>query len=302
MSINFAISEKPRQNKQNWLFPAENKENLDKSRKIDKIAEKQTTKNVAIIYTEFMNKKPIEALKNIGLSEKEIAVYLACLELGASTTIQISQKTGFKRTTAYSIIESLLKEGFLSKFEDKRGQKFSAEPPEKLLNILQRKQNELLEIIPNLLAITKAESNIRPEVKFYQGKEGLKAVYEDTLASCKKGDEILAFTSAQDIDAILGDYAQEYLKKRVAGQIKERCICEDSPSAWSYKAKDKEHLRDTKVINKALLPLSIEKNIYNDKICFMNFRGFPFGVIIKSPQIAKSEKAMFDLLWNKLPN
>ncbi len=249
-----------------------------------------------------MNEKPIEALKNIGLSEKEITIYLACLELGASTTIQISQKTGFKRTTAYSIIESLLKKGFLSKFEDKRGQKFSAEPPEKLLSILQRKQNELLEIIPNLLAITKAESNIRPEVKFYQGKEGIISAYEDTLASCQKGDEILAFASAEDIENMIGDYAQEYLKKRIEGQIKERCICEDSPSAWSYKAKDKEQLRDTRVIDKALLPLSIEKNIYKDKVALMNFRGFQFGIIIKSPQIAKSEKAMFDLLWNKLPD
>ena len=208
-----------------------------------------------------MHKKPIEALKNIGLAEKEIAVYLACLELGASTTIQISHKTNFKRTTTYSIIESLLKKGFLSKFEDKRGQKFSAEPPEKLVGALQQKERQLMEAIPNLLAIAKAESNIRPEVKFYQGKEGLIAVYEDTLSSCGKGDEILAFASAQDIENMIGDYAQGYLKKRVAKQIKERCISQDCPSIKKYIAKDKEQLRKTLLVKEGSFPLSIEKNI-----------------------------------------
>ncbi|MDD4990017.1 MAG: helix-turn-helix domain-containing protein [Candidatus Pacebacteria bacterium] len=248
-----------------------------------------------------MNKKPIEALKNIGLSEKEITIYLACLELGASTTIQISQKTDFKRTTAYSIIESLLKKSFLSKFEDKRGQKFSAEPPEKLVNSLQQKEKQLLEAIPNLLAISKAESNIRPEVKFYQGKEGLKAVYEDTLAYCQKGDEILTCVSVNDFYNVLSDYAQSYLQRRITKGINMRAITHDTEKAKEHRANDKAELRQTKLLSKNTIQVSIEKNIYKDKVALMNFRGFQFGIIIKSPQIAKSEKAMFDLLWNKLP-
>lgn len=248
-----------------------------------------------------MHKKPIEVLRNIGLSEKEITIYLACLELGASTTIQISQKTGLKRTTTYSIIESLLKKGFLSKFGDKRGQKFSAEPPEKLLNILQRKQNELLEIIPNLLAITKAESNIRPEVKFYPGKEGLITAYEDTLNYCQKGDEILNCLAVEGSYDILPDYIFDYMKRRITKGIKMRAIAKDSESVRKRKVKDKKELRHIKLVPEYSFPVSIEKNIYKDKVALMNFRGFQFGIIIKSPQIAKSEKAMFDLLWDKLP-
>ncbi|MFH0739863.1 MAG: helix-turn-helix domain-containing protein [bacterium] len=247
-----------------------------------------------------MNKKPTEALKNIGLSEKEITIYLACLELGDSTTIQISQKAGFKRTTTYSIIESLLKKGFLSKFEDARGQKFSAEPPEKLISSLQQKEKQLMEAIPNLLAISKAESNIRPEVKFYQGKDGLKAAYEDTLAYCEKGSEILTYISIDDFYNVLSDYAQSYLQRRIAKGITMRAISHKTEYAKIHQANDKKELRQTKLLDKTEWPVSIEKNIYKDKVALMNFRGFQFGIIIKSPQIANSERAMFNLLWDKL--
>ncbi|UCC96117.1 MAG: hypothetical protein JSW40_05035, partial [Candidatus Omnitrophota bacterium] len=117
-----------------------------------------------------------------------------------------------RRTTAYSVIESLLTKGVLSKHEDRKGQKFSAEPPEKLLGLLQEKQTELLKIIPNLLAITKSESSIKPEVKFYQGKEGLKAVYEDTLLSCEKDDELLGYFSGEDVYNLLPGYTPNYVK------------------------------------------------------------------------------------------
>jgi len=53
-------------------------------------------------------------------------------------------------------------------------------------------------------------------------------------------------------------------------------------------------------VPKEEFPISIEKNIYKDKVALMNFRGYFFGIIIKSPQIAKSEKAIFELLWKKL--
>ncbi len=242
----------------------------------------------------------IKTLKSVGFTDKEIKVYLACLELGKSSVIQIARRAQIRRTTAYSVIESLLTKGVLSKHEDKKGQKFSAESPEKLLNILQEKQTELLKIIPNLLAITKAESSIKPEVKFYQGKEGLKAVYEDTLLSCEKGNELLGYFSGEDVYNLLPDYTPNYIKRRIAKGIKARGIASDSKVTRKHKSRDKKELRQSKLVGKGKLPICIEKNIYKDKVAFMNFRGFPFGVIVKSPQIAKSERAIFDLLWSKL--
>jgi len=249
-----------------------------------------------------MNKKLITLLKGLGLDDKESKVYLACLELGKASVTQISKKSGLKRTTVYHIVNPLLNRGLLSKLEDDKSQKFLAESPEKLLTMLKDREKEILKCMPDLLAITNTGSEFRPEVKFYQGKEGLKAVYEDTLRSCEKGDEILNCLSVEGSYSILPNYIFRYMRKRVAKGVKKRAIGRDSAEIRKRKAKDKKELRHIKIVPKAQLPFTIEKNIFKDKVALMNFRGFLFGIIIKSPQIAESEKASFELLWKKLPD
>lgn len=248
-----------------------------------------------------MDDKTINVLRDIGLSKKEVDIYLACLELGKASVVQIAKKANTKRPTAYNVIECLLAKGMLSRFADEKGQKFSAEKPARLLTILQQKQSELTEVVPNLLAIAKTESDIKPEVKFYQGLEGLKAVYEDTLNYCEKGEEILNCLAVEGSYEVLPKYIFDYMGRRVAKGITMRAIGRDSEHIRKRKANDEKELRHIKIVNKNELPVSIEKNIYKDKVALMNFRGFPFGVIIKSSQIAKSEKAIFELLWKKLP-
>ncbi|MCL5010791.1 MAG: hypothetical protein M1127_01080 [Patescibacteria group bacterium] len=239
---------------------------------------------------------------NVEFTSSEVSAYLACLELGKATVIQIAKKAGLKRTTVYNIVETLLEKGLLSKFEDQRGQKFLAESPEKLIAIFQKKEEELSKILPNLLAITNAgDSDIKPEVKFYQGKEGIIAAYEDTLTSCQKGDEILSFASA--VDAYnFSDYLDGYVKRRTEKGIFMKVIARNCKETLYYKARDKRSLRHIKIMSANELAISIEKNIYKDKVALMNFRGIPFGVIIRSPQIAKSEKEIFESIWKRLPN
>ncbi|MFH0739867.1 MAG: helix-turn-helix domain-containing protein [bacterium] len=247
-----------------------------------------------------MDKNLVKIL-NVEFTSSEVSAYLACLELGKATIIQIAKKSGLKRTTVYNIVETLLEKGLLSKFEDQRGQKFLAESPEKLITIFQKREEELSKILPNLLAITNTgDSDIKPEVKFYQGKEGLIAVYEDTLASCQKGDEILSCASAENV-SFLSDYLNSYIDKRAEKGISMRVIARDSQETRYYKRKDKQHLRRIKIMPENEFLVNIEKNIYKDKVALMNFRGIAFGVIIRSSQIAKSEKEIFESLWKRLP-
>ncbi len=249
-----------------------------------------------------MNQHLIDFLQSLGLSEKQAKIYLACLELGKSPISKIAKKAGLKRTSIYNVIDSLLEKGFLSKYEDEKGQKFLAESPEKLKSLLQTKEKELEELMPNFLAIANKGGSFKPEVKFYQGEDGLKAVYQDSLVNCDKGDEILSYASADDMLTFLPEYIPAYIKKRAAKGITMKAICPDTEITRENKKLDKKVLRNIKLTGKQELPVSIEKYVYKDKVTFMNFRGFLFGVIIKSPQIARSEKALFELLWKKLPD
>ena len=52
-------------------------------------------------------------LKQYGLSEKEIQIYLACLKKGSATTNDLSSLTGIRRSTVYEVIESLKKKSLM---------------------------------------------------------------------------------------------------------------------------------------------------------------------------------------------
>ena len=52
--------------------------------------------------------KAEEALKEFGLNDREVKVYLALLKIGTSSVHSIAEKTGIIRTTVYDIIKSLI--------------------------------------------------------------------------------------------------------------------------------------------------------------------------------------------------
>lgn len=87
--------------------------------------------------------KLFTTLTNLGLTEKEAKVYLANLALGPTTILQITRGAELKRTTVYSIIESLKQKGLIN--IEARGFKklFVAENPERLESILEEKNNKI---------------------------------------------------------------------------------------------------------------------------------------------------------------
>jgi hypothetical protein len=69
----------------------------------------------------------------------------------------------------------------------------------------------LKEMLPELQSFHNIKGN-KPKIRFYEGKEGLREVYEDTLTGSK---QIYSFAS-DDIVGVLGkDWANYYLEKRI---------------------------------------------------------------------------------------
>ncbi len=60
-------------------------------------------------------------LQELGLSDKEAAIYLALLQYESATVIQLSAKTKIKRPTVYVVLETLSKKGLVA--EAKVGKK-----------------------------------------------------------------------------------------------------------------------------------------------------------------------------------
>ena len=252
----------------------------------------------------------LDSLKKIGLSENEAKVYLATLELGSSTAQQIAQKAELKRPTTYVQLETLMKRGLVTSFEKghltSSGQgktMFRAEDPEHLKRILEKEKEEQQEkahtlenILPNLgnLYLSAGE---RPRVRFFEGLSGLKTIQDEFLKTKEK--TVYSIANADDVLDTFPTHGENYIPKRAQKGIHSKLIY-TSAKGHILQESDEKTLRESKFVPLNKFPLSGETAIYGSIVSISMFRKKPFGVILESDEIAKSFKAMFDLLWEKI--
>jgi sugar-specific transcriptional regulator TrmB len=243
----------------------------------------------------------LKELQDIGLSEKEARVYLAALEIGKATADQLAKQAKILRPTTYVQLESMMKQGLMSKYEEGKKTYFVPESPEYLKRIFEIKrkefdvkEKELGNLLPELSQMFESAGE-RPVVRFFSGKEGITAMREETL-SLKKDDEILII---YNFDALVGIYSPEelrsYTDKRVAKGIKVRSIYtkEDKPLEPS----DITPNASRRFIPYEKMPIRSDFFIYGDKIAIMALKGHVFGVIVESKEISQSFKILFELIW-----
>jgi sugar-specific transcriptional regulator TrmB len=236
-------------------------------------------------------------LEQIGLTEKEAKIYLAMLELGETNIERISKKSKVKRSTVYDIIDSLKERGLAGSTIKNQKKHYFAVDPRELENTIDEKKNILKDIMPQLLSITNLIDK-KPKISFYEGEEGLKEVYMDTL---KYPNQPLWAWVTDDIFDILGeDFAKYYIPKRVKNKIWAYVIAPDTKELREYKSKDVESLRQTRIVKSSTFLTEVEIDLYGDhKICILSFKE-KIGLIIQSEKIFKTLKSIFDFQWNEL--
>ena len=143
------------------------------------------------------NDQIYNSLSAIGFNNKEIRVYLAVLELGQSTASRIARAASINRTTVYDILRILQDKGLVILLGKEPKQEYRAEKLDRLEDLYRQRikssesfLNIVRDLRPELESRRKVDS--RPVVRFYEGQQGLRHVYEDTLTS---RETIRAFAS-----------------------------------------------------------------------------------------------------------
>ena len=141
------------------------------------------------------------SLKNLGLTEKEVAVYLEVLKSGRTSPTEVARKTKINRTTVYSVAKELVKKGFI--LEDLSGQASSlvAVSPQDLKFLIQKEEKQLeqkkksiAQMIEELQGLTKNAQYAIPKITFIQEEDLEDYLYkrsDEWHASIMKHDGIL---------------------------------------------------------------------------------------------------------------
>jgi len=125
----------------------------------------------------------LQLLEELGLSQGQIDVYSAVLELGISTLNKIQEKTGIDRRNIYDILNKLIEKGLVSYTVEKGKKTYQCTHPNKILDEIKKKEEILKELeskipqIKDLFDLSKPE--IRAEV--YRGNEAIKSILNEAL-------------------------------------------------------------------------------------------------------------------------
>lgn len=240
-----------------------------------------------------------QVLQSIGFSEKESKIYLAMLELGTQPVSIIAKKANLNRTTTYLILEELSQKGLINSYSKRKILYYSANPPSHFLTYLQDKKENISQqeslIKANLDAFNQIteKRSVKPKVQFFEGIDGVKAVYQDTLTS---NETIKSFWGIHSIPPELSDYIfKSYIPTRVKNKIQIEVISPISDKAKEVASKDKSQLRTT-YFYKEDLPFEIEINIYDNKVALISYGGEEYsGVIIENCKISDALKTIHTL-------
>jgi len=237
----------------------------------------------------------LATLQNLGIQEKQAKVYLACLELGSATIQELAEKSKIKRTSIYNFLEEIKDLGLVTEIKEGKKLLLAAENPETVVKRAEQRVNEVKKSLPEILSIFNRPAK-KPKVRFYQGLAGLKQVYNDYAAP---NQPIYGFSDYEKMfEALSESFLWPTAENRVKNNCRFFCIAKDGKMGRVVQSKDKEQLRETRLVPQ--IDFETEINIYSNKISLISFRKPYAAVIIEDEAIAKTLKSVWNLVWQSI--
>jgi HTH-type transcriptional regulator, sugar sensing transcriptional regulator len=234
---------------------------------------------------------PQEALKTIGLTEKETAIYMASLELGQDSVSNISKKAGIKRPTAYLILDSLRERGLINTSTKGAKTIYGAEEPSKLLGLVTEKERALRTVLPYLEAINN-RSIVKPRIRYFEGKEGVRRIYEEF----SKAPEMRFWGSMEYITKDFHDVIEMYVEIFNKSKTKVYDLLTDTPNDHWYARQVIRPGYEIKLFPKNA-KIFTDSMILDTKISLIAYDPEPHGLIIESEKIAISMRTLWEMAW-----
>lgn len=244
-----------------------------------------------------------DILLQLGLSPNEATVYEFLLKSGESPAGVIIKKTPLKRGVIYNALSDLEKKELVSKRTKNKIAWFAPNHPEKLREYMEDKEEKVKKakqtLEANMAALASHFQLVsgRPGVRVYEGREGLVKVLNDSLSS---KTEILTYANIEGMEKCLGRDNDKYVQQRKKMGLKKRGIVPDTPYAKKYLKDYDRAVTTIRFIDSKKFPIFLEMEIYDGKVSFMTFSEKRLiGVIIENEEIYKTQKSIFEMVWEK---
>jgi len=233
-------------------------------------------------------------LKEVGLTDAQIKVYMSLIELGEVTSGSIIKKSGLQSSVVYNAINQLLEIGLISFVSKGKRKYFSAKPLKNLLDFIEDKKTRIAELIKKIP--TKKTDNENVEVFF--GWRGIYTVFNTILEELPPNSDYLAFAgdSSEKYPQEAISLFKEFQKKRNYRRYKVKIIANSISrnNIKNYKYYNEFGKPNYRYVNE-LSPS--EMIIFNDSIVHLSLKDRPLAILIRSKDIADSFRRFFYNMW-----
>lgn len=240
-----------------------------------------------------------QILREIGLSEGEIKVYLALLKLGESKKTELAKHAGVSSSKVYEICSRLQKKGIVGTILKDNKTHFQAMEPKRLLDFFNEKtakienqKKELEKAIPMLENFSKTQEN---KAVLYEGLNAIKNFYKNILEELKSGDEycVIGVNYGDDLPGVK-EFFENYHRQRAKNGINVKMLVNsDAKNALVKTIHAKSEIR--------YLPQYLMNNMiilfYKNKSFIFFLAKDAIGLLIENKEVTMGFKTYFDAFW-----
>ncbi|EKE21958.1 MAG: Transcriptional regulator, TrmB [uncultured bacterium] len=242
----------------------------------------------------YMNK--IEALENLGLSEKEAKVYLALLELGQASAYKVAQKAGVKKPTTYVLLDDLMKKELVLKLPGVKKQMFVAKSPEDFFSIAQGRVNLATSFLPELMSSMHGKNKV--QTIYYEGLDGFKQANWHKMKE-NAGKELIGFyASVENLDQKMIDITWQWTEDLKKNNISVRGFVPTHETLADYRKNDKEYNREMRELPWEEYSAETSLDVLGSFVRIIDLtKDSPQAVIIENERTAKMVRQIFEMMW-----
>lgn len=244
-------------------------------------------------------------LLEIGLTTNEIKIYLTLLKYGPITYNETSQYTSINRTTCYAVAKKLIQQGLAKEDLGQAVVKLVPEPPNALLDKLNKEQTALIKRIElakrasyELAQFVPQAARPEPRLVYIEEQHITNYLYQRTskwMQSAKQEDGFVwGFESAQ-FETDYAEWIQWYWQQPESKGIALRLFSDES-TARKQAVSNAPGLADFQLIPD--IDFTTDIWIYGVYTIFLSLEKQPRYLIeLKEPLLSKNLREFFKALW-----
>ncbi|MDD9953251.1 MAG: phosphatidylglycerol lysyltransferase domain-containing protein [Candidatus Woesearchaeota archaeon] len=236
-----------------------------------------------------------DKLKELGLTDNEVDIYITLLQIGESPVIAIADESGIFKQAVYNSLERLEQKGFVQNTQQKGKKVYKAVNPKRILDYLDAQKDQFETLVPELITLAKApKEDIETEV--HKGTSTVRIVLNDVINTLKEqnGHEVLisGIDERKFLEADKNAMHKQLKKLQEYGFV-EKLLSAKGDTLF-FEGEQSEYRW---IPQRFFSP--IPTYVYGDKVAIIIWGNPNQSIIIKNKDVAEAYAKQFYFLWER---